>query len=151
VRDTVTYETRPDVDSGTVRVGVLAARDVAHDLALIRDRTASGHAIAGISFPSVGQNVEMMGHPLGLWWSYSRGQVSAIRLKAFGEGEAMYWIQTTAAVSPGNSGGGLFDDDGNLIGICHGYLPRGQGLSLFVHAKYLRDFLATANGNGASR
>jgi S1-C subfamily serine protease len=85
-----------------------------------------------------------MGHPLGLFWSYSRGQVAAIRFRAFGDEEAMSWVQATAPVSPGNSGGGLFDEDGSLIGICHGVLTKGQSLNLFVHPDYIRKFLAEA-------
>lgn len=38
-------------------------------------------------------------------------------------------IQTTAAISPGSSGGGLFDQYGRAIGVTVGYLEGGQNLN----------------------
>jgi S1-C subfamily serine protease len=147
VKATVAYATRADVlgdEVVGVHGGVLVARDEEHDLALVYDFVPPRHDTAKVSDPSVGQNVQTMGHPLGLFWSYSRGQVAAIRFRAFGEETEMWWVQATAPVSPGNSGGGLFDDDGNLVGICHGVLTRGQALNFWVHPKYIRELLAAA-------
>jgi S1-C subfamily serine protease len=146
--DTVTYATRADVQPGAegeeivgMKVGVLVARDEAHDLALVWDKGAPAHAVAGVAEPMVGQRVETMGSPLGLWWSYSQGQISAIRFKAFGEGDAMWWVQATAPISPGNSGGGLFDENGDLVGLCAATIRSGQNLNLFVHPRYIRAFI----------
>lgn len=133
IGDTVQYATR-----AAEGVGALLARDEAHDLALVRDRTAPAHASAKISTATVGQNVHTMGHPLGMRWSYSRGEVSALRNVSFSEGEVMWYVQSTAPISPGNSGGGLFDDDGNVIGVCVAQLRSGQGLNLFVDSRYLK-------------
>lgn len=41
-------------------------------------------------------------------------------------------IQITAPISPGSSGEGLFDTDGNLIGITTAYVEGGQNLNLAV-------------------
>lgn len=141
VGDTVTYDTRSDVrEDGLVifvRAAALVARDEDHDLALVRDVGAPAHGFAQISEPYTGQIAFSMGHPLGLWWSYSQGEVSAIRLKSFG-GEEMWWVQATAPISPGNSGGGLFDEDGNLIGVCAATMRNGQNINLFVHPRYAK-------------
>lgn len=119
----------------------VAVRDEDHDLALL---TASGplpaHQIAEIGpNPEQGAHVHAMGHSKGLWWSYSSGDVAAIRFAPLGS-DPMTWIQTTAPVSPGNSGGGLFDMDGKLIGICSRSLgsPRAQNVNFYVHTDYLR-------------
>lgn len=61
--------------------------------------------------PEVGDKVAAIGHPLGLSLTISEGIISAVPDKKYGI------LQTTAAISHGSSGGGLFDSSGNLIGI----------------------------------
>ena len=60
----------------------------------------------------VGEDVYGLGAPRGLDLSLSDGLVSQLR-----EVDGQRVIQTNAAISPGSSGGGLFDGEGNLIGI----------------------------------
>ena len=48
-------------------------------------------------------------------------------------------IQTTAPISPGSSGGGLFDESGNLIGITTFMVSEGQSLNFAIATEdYLR-------------
>ena len=61
---------------------------------------------------NIGENVYALGSPKGLDLSLSTGIISQLR-----EGTNPRLIQTDAAISPGSSGGGLFDSQGNLIGI----------------------------------
>lgn len=66
----------------------------------------------------VGETAYAIGSPLGLENTLSAGLVSGIRFSKIDKtSQSRQWIQTTAAISPGSSGGGLFDQDGNLIGI----------------------------------
>ena len=60
----------------------------------------------------VGEEVYGLGAPRGLDLSLSDGLISQLRKL---NGQRV--IQTNAAISPGSSGGGLFDTEGNLIGI----------------------------------
>jgi serine protease Do len=60
----------------------------------------------------VGERVVAIGSPQGLSNSVSVGNVSQVRLK----GEVAV-IQTTAPLSPGNSGGPLFNERGDVIGV----------------------------------
>ena len=60
----------------------------------------------------IGETVYALGAPKGLDLSISSGLVSQLRSI---DGEQ--YIQTDAAISPGSSGGGLFDAEGNLVGI----------------------------------
>ena len=60
----------------------------------------------------VGEAVYGLGAPKGLDLSLSDGLVSQLR-----EVRGTRFIQTNAAISPGSSGGGLFDSEGNLVGI----------------------------------
>lgn len=70
--------------------------------------------IAPASALRVGQKVYAIGAPRGLEQSLSDGLVSALRRDSAGEIE---FIQMTAPISPGSSGGGLFDEQGRLVGI----------------------------------
>ena len=60
----------------------------------------------------IGENVYGLGAPRGLDLSISAGLIS--QLRTIGNDR---YIQTDVAISPGSSGGGLFDSEGNLIGI----------------------------------
>ena len=67
---------------------------------------------------AVGEEVIAVGNPLGtLGGTVTNGIVSALNRQINVEGNDMTLIQHSAAVSPGNSGGGLFNANGELIGI----------------------------------
>jgi len=61
---------------------------------------------------TVGERVFAIGAPLSLELTLSEGLVSGIRREP-----DRNLVQTSAALSPGSSGGGLFDERGNLVGI----------------------------------
>ena len=60
----------------------------------------------------VGEPLFTLGSPSGLELSLANGLLSAKR-----EDKGVHLVQTTAPISPGSSGGGLFDARGNLVGI----------------------------------
>jgi S1-C subfamily serine protease len=121
----------------------LLALDEDHDLALYVSPAPAEHPYATISSDEVkvGSFAQAMGHSLGLWFSYSSGDVASVRQVDLDLD--IVWIQATTPISPGNSGGGLFDARGELIGIASRTLTgRAQGLNFFVHWRYVRDLLA---------
>ena len=63
---------------------------------------------------AVGQDVYAVGNPKGLDLTMSAGLLSSIRRNDKGQ---VILLQTSAAISGGSSGGGLFDDNGVLIGL----------------------------------
>ena len=66
----------------------------------------------------VGEGVVAIGNPLGeLGGTVTNGIVSALAREVEIDGQAMTLLQTNAAVNPGNSGGGLFNMKGELIGV----------------------------------
>lgn len=66
----------------------------------------------------IGELTVAIGNPLGhLGGTVTDGIISALDREITVEGENMVLLQTNAAVSPGNSGGGLFNANGELIGI----------------------------------
>lgn len=77
--------------------------------------------------PSIGAKVFALGSPFGLDASLSEGIVSQIRHEP-----SRILIQTTAAISPGSSGGGLFLADGALVGITSMRVKGGEGVNFAV-------------------
>ncbi len=151
--DTVDYVIRGDLyEPGAddlrghveARSAVIAKLDPDHDLALLLALAAPPHGVALLSLETVqpGMHVHSMGHPLGLWFSFSSGDVAALRIDSEIVGKPTLMVQTTAPISPGNSGGGLYDEWGMLVGICHGSYTKGQGLNLFIHRMYVAELMA---------
>jgi tetratricopeptide (TPR) repeat protein len=73
---------------------------------------------------AVGQPVYAISAPHGLGLTFTAGMISALRPY-----QGSYYIQTDAAISPGSSGGGLFDREGRLIGMPSFQLREGQNLN----------------------
>lgn len=78
----------------------------------------------------VGEPVYAVGAPKGLELSLSDGIVSQLR------GSPLPIIQTTAAISRGSSGGGLFDVDGRLVGFTTLYIEGGQSLNFAMPVEW---------------
>lgn len=76
----------------------------------------------------VGQTAVAIGNPLGeLGGTVTHGIVSARDREITIEGQTMTLMQTSAAVNPGNSGGGLFNVHGELIGVVN---AKGTGVDV---------------------
>lgn len=98
----------------------LVASDAKTDLAVIKIEAndLSAATFGDSSRLVVGQTVLAIGNPLGsLGGTVTEGIISALDREITIEKESMTLMQISAAVNPGNSGGGLFDEQGNLIGI----------------------------------
>lgn len=65
----------------------------------------------------LGANVFAIGNPLGYGLTVSEGIISAKSRTVTIENTTMVLMQTTAAINSGNSGGGLFNMNGELVGI----------------------------------
>lgn len=127
------------------RVGFVTATDAVHDLALVWAQVPPKHGIATVSDSPIlaGQRVRQIGHPLGQWWSYSSGDISALRwAEGATDHEMSLWIQATTPTSPGNSGGGLYNEQNELVGVASFVIPRGQLMNFFVHRDYIVKFLS---------
>ena len=81
--------------------------------------------------PEVGEKVVIIGSPLGYEQTASEGIVSAVR----NDERAIKFIQTTAAVSPGNSGGPLLNMRGEAIGVVALRAVYGQNLNFCIAAE----------------
>ncbi|HHY37696.1 MAG TPA: trypsin-like serine protease [Clostridia bacterium] len=118
-----------EVASGkTCRVRGVVALDAENDLSLLKvEGTFNPSALGDSDLLKVGQKVVAVGNPLGLKATVSEGIVSGMR-----DLDGRRFIQTTAPISPGSSGGGLFDTEGNLVGITTACVEGGQNLNLAV-------------------
>lgn len=98
----------------------LVGTDADLDIALLKIE-ASGLTTATVGDSSaviVGDKSVIIGNPLGtLGGSVTEGIVSAVDRAIEIDGKTMHLMQTDAAVNPGNSGGGMFNGQGELVGI----------------------------------
>ncbi len=98
----------------------LVGQDKRNDIAIIKIDAANLTAaeIGDSDMLTVGEDVIAIGNPLGeLRGTATSGIISALRRPVTVENSEMELVQTDAAISPGNSGGGLFNASGKLIGI----------------------------------
>ena len=122
----------------------IVGTDKKNDIAIIKiDAKDLTPAIVGDSeILTVGSEVIAIGNPLGeLRGTATAGIISATNRTIEVEGQAMTLIQTDAAISPGNSGGGLFDATGKLIGIVNAKVSdsRAEGLGFAIPVNSVLD------------
>ncbi|HYP69223.1 MAG TPA: serine protease [Thiobacillaceae bacterium] len=127
---------------GLDHAAILTARLRQHDLCLLRVRDLAGQPVVlGVATKlRVGTPVYAIGAPEGLELSLSNGLVSQLR-----GGEGLPIIQTTAPISPGSSGGGLFDSEGRLVGITTFFLAGGQNLNFAMPVDWLPELRKSEN------
>jgi len=156
----ITHEDSIDLGEGEKilhpRSATVVKTDTLHDLALLKvdGDTPRYHYAATIDKDEkipVGTHVNVVGHTMGLIWSFSEGYVAGVRTEkgmkgriSQPDGVAVKVLQVTATTGPGNSGGGVFDDDGNLIGICSFGMHKGVQIGFFVHHDVVVEFLREA-------
>lgn len=113
---------RVTTSDGTEYLAEIIGEDSITDIAVIKVELPRGVSLKPATFGVSegvrwGQSVIVVGNPMGIGLSVSTGIVSNPKRLIESSGEIREVIQTDAAVSPGNSGGGMFDIYGNLIGI----------------------------------
>ena len=111
-------------EGGIKTTGEVIYVDRKLDFALVRSdglKKTKPLPICYASYPSPGQSVVALGSPEGLAGTVTRGIVSAVRYPTGDlEGVAPNYvtlIQTDASISPGNSGGPLVNNKGEVIGL----------------------------------
>jgi hypothetical protein len=109
--------------------GVLAA-DKVRDLAIIKihGKTFQTLALGDSDDIQVGEEVVAIGNPLSLESTVSNGIISGVRTSK----ELGKFLQTTAPISPGSSGGPLFNMRGEVVGINTLYLKVGENLNFAI-------------------
>lgn len=88
------------------------------------------------------QPVVAIGSPAGLMNTISIGNISAFYQK-----DGKDWIQFTAPISSGSSGGALFNDEGNVIGITTATYTSAQNINMAVKAEDVAELYKKWDGH----
>lgn len=127
--------------------------DEQHDLVLLRSESVPDNMEYFSLVPvelRQGDRLIAIGHPAQFRFTVTEGIVSALRMTE--ELPVLYqqglhsnldtrWVQTTAAISGGSSGGPLMTDEGKLVGL-NTWIASGQNLGFAVHVEHLIDLCA---------
>ena len=133
----------------------VVAVDAEHDVALIHITASSFPGFGEIPYAvktdlaDVGESVFVLGYPLtdtmGDEIKLTTGIISSH--SGYQGDQSLY--QISAPVQPGNSGGPLFDDKGNVIGIVCAMHMRAENANYAVKASYLADLVRRQLGSVA--
>ncbi len=83
-----------------------------------------------------GSKIYCIGNPLGFEYSISDGLLSAKRRR-----QGLSWLQFSAPISPGNSGGPLMDPQGKVVGVVTFYARGGQNLNFALAINEVKPFI----------
>ena len=141
-----------DLDPEACAIADVVSIDTGRDIALLK--LTAPRQISKLSFGSdrslaIAQDAFAIGHPENLIWSFTYGVISQLR-----KGFEWYYddqvtfkadvIQTQTPTNPGNSGGPLFNDEGEFIGINSFSAAESQGLNFAIRIGEIKQFLAEA-------
>ncbi|PCI44922.1 MAG: serine protease, partial [Alphaproteobacteria bacterium] len=121
------------------------------DLAILRINTG-GEKLPTLKFSDsdtveVGDLVLAIGNPFGVGQTVTSGIVSALARTQVSGQDYQFFIQTDAAVNPGNSGGALIGMNGELIGINTAIFSRSggsNGIGFAIPANMVRHVVSSA-------
>ncbi len=124
----------------------IVAVDPFHDLAVLKiqesedDPPLPRTVLAPEGATRFGETIFVIGNPLGLERTVTKGIVSQVARNFAGR----LFLQVDAPVNPGNSGGPLFNERGEVIGVINMGIPVMEGLNFAIpirHVKFLLDHL----------
>lgn len=120
--------------------GVLTA-DKLRDLAIVKvhGKTFRTLTLGNSDRIQVGEEVVAIGNPLGLELTVSNGIISGMRTDEKLGGK---FLQSTAPISPGSSGGPLFNMQGEVVGINTSYLEGGENLNFAIPSNDVKNLLS---------
>jgi S1-C subfamily serine protease len=141
------YSRPTETWSRTFTYAVIAREHEGTDLALLGFGDVGAvykNAVTSPDNPYLGQFVAAIGHPVGLNYSLSLGNITAPYRSMIGD-EMFEWTQADVGIAPGNSGGPLLNEYGELLGVCSFRMnSRGGGeahLAGFVYLGAVKRFL----------
>jgi len=125
-------------DNSEFKVNYVYAYDKQHDLAFLKHygKRKDHVRLSSSDDVRVGDVCYTIGTPKGFQNTISNGLISNIL-----KDESEYVFQISNAISPGSSGGGLFNDEGELIGITFATFLDGQNINFAMPSKYLSELL----------
>ncbi|MGI9434385.1 MAG: Do family serine endopeptidase [Geminicoccaceae bacterium] len=130
--------------------------DAAADLALLRIEAPASLPILPMGDSDaleVGDLVLAIGNPFGIGQTVTSGIISALSRTGPDVGSDLSFIQTDAAVNPGNSGGALVTIDGELVGVNTAIFTRGGGsigIGFAIPIDLVKALIRSIEGGGSS-
>lgn len=123
------------------KIAKIIKYDENSDLALLKTEWKSDNfSLISNNNGSIGDKVHIVGHPARVEFTYFTGIISGFRTESMSNVTSNV-VHITAPIYMGNSGGGAFDSNGNLIGICSFFRPAVPNMSFFVDAESIKYFL----------
>ena len=139
------------LDETEIQIAKIIGSDPGKDLAILKIDSKPDHAVGSKlvsdnDIISIGDDVQAIGHPNEMWWTYTRGYVSQFR-------DGYEWkyddnlnlkanvIQTQTPITTGNSGGPLFTEKGNILGLNAFGDPDFQSLNFAIAADEIELFI----------
>lgn len=126
-------------DNSVYLASRVRAYDIALDLAILKIDYAQNMPFVklGNSYTAlVGDSVVAIGSPLSLQNTVSNGIISGKRVL-----DEKNYIQTTAPISPGSSGGALFDMYGKVVGITTAVSKNGENITFVIPISDIKSYL----------
>jgi putative serine protease PepD len=151
-------------DGRELAVRGLLADDPMHDIAIVAIE-GSGYTplpIGDTSTLRVGDDIVVVGSPLGLSTTVSSGIVAAVRENGLSDQttglsddekkKASAWgLQITAPVSHGSSGSPILDAAGQVVGVAVGVMGEGENLNFGVPTAYVKSALTRIPAGAAPK
>lgn len=109
----------------------------ATDLAILVALTQGSALNLRTNTPEIGSSIIAIGNPRGLESTVSNGIISGVRVD-----DGVEYIQITAPISSGSSGGPVMDVNGSVIGVSTFYIAGSQNLNFIVPAVNVANLLA---------
>ena len=130
-----------DADGTEERELMLLGYDMKKDLAILQVKNGRGVSLNPVPLGRVeslseGQRIVSIGSPRGLMNTVSDGIISGIR--QFDQGT---YIQITAPISPGNSGGALLNMYGELIGLTTFQITESENLNFAISSDDIKSLI----------
>jgi hypothetical protein len=118
--------------NGVAQSATITSADFEHDRCVLmpNKNLSTFVSIRPYEELNIGERVFSIGAPAGLELTLADGLLSGKRTD-----DGRHLVQTTASISPGSSGGGLFDEFGNLIGITTFRLKDSENLNFAISAE----------------
>jgi S1-C subfamily serine protease len=136
------------LDDGTTLAAKFVGADPIFDVALISipapaKGTLPVAKLGDSASLVVGEEVYVIGNPLGLDQTLTRGIVSAVNRALPGAAWSLTepMIQTDASINPGNSGGPMIDPCGRVVGITTAILPDAQNIGFAVPVNLVKSII----------